>query len=311
MIYDLIIIGAGPAGITAGIYAARRKINFLIISKNIGGQMSYSSDVENYPGFHFISGVDLTQKFKQNMRDYNINVKFEEVIDIVKKNKMFIVKTSENFYETYSVIIASGKSSKKLNVPGEDKFLGRGVSYCAICDAIFFKDKDVAVIGGRNSAFDACLILSKYARKIYLLDEAKKLSGEPFLRDKVLNDKKVTYISEVRIVEIFGDKNVNGIKFLKNKKYIDISVQGVFIEIGLIPNVSFAKIIEKNKNNEIKIKRTTKSFEENMTSVKGIFAAGDVTDVPSKQIIIAAGEGAKAALACFNYIDRIKTRINR
>jgi alkyl hydroperoxide reductase subunit F len=233
MLYNLIIIGAGPAGITAGIYAARRKINFLMISKNIGGQMTWSSDVENYPGFHLLSGAILTQKFQEHMKDYKINLKYEEVIDIRKKDKTFVIKTDSGIYEAISVIIASGKSPKKLSIPGEDKLIGRGVSYCATCDAAFFKNKIVAVIGGRNSAFDACLVLSKYAKKIYLLDIEKELSGEPYLRDIVLKNKKVTYIPESRVTEIIGDKKVTGLSYIKDDIIKNLELEGVFIESGL------------------------------------------------------------------------------
>jgi len=302
--FDLIIIGAGPAGITAAIYAARRKINFLMLSLDLGGQASWSSDVENYTGMHFISGIELVKKFQEHIQDYNIKIKTEEVLNIEKKGKSIYVKTEKQTYEAKAVIIASGKKPKKLNVPGEEKLIGRGISYCATCDAPLQKGKKVAVIGGGNSALDASLFLSKYAEKVYLLDINEKLGGDDVLRDRVLENKKIRLINKASVKEILGNGNVNGLKYLREGKESRLNVEGIFIEIGLIAGCSFADIVEKNKWGEIKIFRSTKTFEENLTNVPGIFAAGDITDIPAKQIIVAAGEGAKAFLAAIDYLNK-------
>ena len=208
-IYDLIIIGAGPAGMTAAIYAARQKIKFLVLSLDVGGQMSWSSDVDNYPGVPDESGIALVQRFQQNLKEYNIQVKQEEVIKVEKKGKLIEVKTRKNTYKSKAVVIASGKKPRKLNVHGEDKYLGKGVNYCATCDAPLFKNKVVAVIGGGNSGLDACLFLSKYAKKVYLLEFLPKLGGESYLRDKVLADKKIEVVTGVKIKEVLGNKFVN------------------------------------------------------------------------------------------------------
>lgn len=313
MIYDLIIIGAGPAGITAAIYAARRKINFLVMGLDIGGQMSWSSDVENYPGLHFLSGLELTQKFKEHMADYKINVKNEEVTDIRKKGKIVVVKTKKNTYEAVAAIIASGKKPRKLNVPGEEEFLGKGVNYCATCDAPLYKDKTAAVVGGGNSALDAALFLSKYAKKIYLLDINPKLGGETQLRDQVVESKKITHIPKAFVKKITGDKFVNGLVYSEGKDGPEksLKIDAVFIEVGLISRCDFAKTIKKNNWGEIMITRSTISNEENLTSISGIFAAGDVTDIPAKQIVAAAGEGCKAAIAAFDYITKQKKKIGK
>lgn len=303
MLYDLIIIGAGPGGMSAAIYAARRKINFFVISMDIGGQMAWSTEVENYPGIKKLQGLELVNSFKEHMDSYGVNVKQEEVVSVEKKAKICIVKTKNNVYETKTVIIASGKSPKKLNVPGEEKFFGKGVHYCATCDAPFYKDKVVAVIGGGNSGFQAVLILAKYAKKIYLLEALPNLGGEPYLRDKATKEKSVQVNTGIKIKEIFGDKFVKGLVCEKDGKDYKINLDGVFIEIGLVSKADFANV-QKNRWGEIMLFRTTKANEENMTSVPGIFAAGDVTDIPGKQIIIAAGEGAQAALAAVDYIDK-------
>ncbi len=301
--YDLIIIGAGPAGMTAAIYAARRKINFLIISLDVGGQMSWSSAVENYPGTTNVSGVELVRNFQQHMGIYGIKVKQEEIIKLSKKGRLCVVKTKRGIYEAKAVIIATGKSPRKLNVPGEEKFFGKGVNYCATCDAPFYKNKIVSVVGGGNSGLDASLFLSKYAERIYLLETMPQLGGEEYLRDKVLQNKKITVITNMKIKEIFGDKYVRGLKYEKDSKEVVINVEGIFIEIGLVNKADFTNV-QKNRWGEIMIFRSTKSNEENMTNVPGIFAAGDVTDIPAKQIVIAAGEGCKAAIAAFDYINK-------
>jgi len=307
-IYDLIIIGAGPAGMTAAIYAARRKIKFLVIGLALGGQMSWSSDVGNYPGYTTMTGIELTKRFQESLKEYNIQIKPEEVIDIKKESKIFRVKTKENDYKTISIIIASGKKPKKLGVPGEEEFLGKGVSYCAVCDSHLFTNKEVAVIGGGNSAMDASIMLSKYAKKVYLIDINPKLGGEPHLRESVFKNKKIKIIQSAKTTKIFGDETVKGLNYIQGNKEKTLKIDGIFIEIGLVTNTDFARIVKKNKWNEIKIFRSTRTNDENLTNIPGIFAAGDVTDIPAKQIIVAAGEGAKAALACFDYLEKYKTK---
>lgn len=308
MLYDLIIIGAGPAGMTAAIYAARRKIKFLILTLDIGGQMSWSSDVDNYPGLPDLPGIEVVKKFQKHMSDYNIKPRIEDVIDIKRKGKILLVKTKKNIYETKTIIIASGKKPKKLNVPGEEEFLNKGVNYCATCDAPLVQDKTIAVIGSGNSGLDASLVLSKYGKKIYLLDLAPKIVGEAYLRDKVLQNKKITFIGNVKTKEILGDKFVNALKYEVDGQEKTLKLDMVFIEIGLVSRADFAKIIKKNKWGEIMIFRSTITHKENMTNIPGVFAAGDVTDIPAKQIAAAVGEGCKAALAAFNYIDKFKEK---
>jgi alkyl hydroperoxide reductase subunit F len=306
-LYDLIIIGAGPAGITAAIYAARKKLHFLVITKDIGGQPLLSPDVENYLGYHYLSGRELVKKFEEHMMDYKIEVKIEEVKNI-EKSEVVRVITDKNTYESKTLIIASGKSYKNLNILGEKEFLGKGISHCATCDAPLFAGKDVALIGGGNSALSTCLQLIRIANKIYIINRAPELTGDKIMIDKVKQSKKVTVLNNSKPLEISGDKFVTGITVDTKGKQMELSVQGVFVEIGLAPNVDFAGIIKRNKNDEIMISRDTDMYKENMTSVEGIFAAGDVTDVPEKQIIVAAGEGAKAALAAFDHISRKKEK---
>jgi len=303
-IYDLIIIGAGPGGITAAIYAARNKMNFLVISMDIGGQMNWSSEVDNYPGMPDLTGIQITTKFFEHMKDYDIKVKKEEVIDLSKKGNICIVKTKKYAYKSKAVIIVTGKKPKKLNVPGEEELAGKGLSYCATCDAPLYKGKITAILGSGNSGLEAALFLSKYSKKVYIMDILEKIRGEPYLRQKVLANKKIIFIPKAKTKKILGKGKVEGLVYESDGKETTLKVDGIFVEIGLITKVNFAKSVKKNQWGEIMIFRSTKTHEENMTNIPGIFAAGDVTDIPSKQIIVAAGEGGKAVLAAFDYIHK-------
>lgn len=295
--YDLIIIGAGPAGITASVYAARKKMNLLVITKDVGGQTALSGDIENYTGYQFITGPELTAKFEEHMRRYGTALKENEaVLELKKTANTVLIKTDKGVYEARTAIIASGKKTRELNVPGEKEFKNKGLTYCATCDAPLFAGKDVAVIGGGNSGLDATLQLMKIASHIYLINITPQLTGDPIMQEQVYTSNIVTVLNKTQVTAIIGDKFVTGIKIKKEAKEETLAVRGVFIEIGLIPNSEFAKEVEKNEFKEIKV-----NFR-NETNVEGVFAAGDVTDVPEKQIIIAAGEGSKAALTAFRYL---------
>jgi alkyl hydroperoxide reductase subunit AhpF len=296
---DLIIIGAGPAGITAAVYAARKRIEFAVITKDIGGQTSWSGNVENYTGYQFITGPDLAAKFEEHMRQYKIQVmENEEVTEIVKTGKTVKIRTSKGLYEARSAVVASGKVSKELGVPGEKEFKNRGLTYCATCDGPIFAGKDVAVIGGGNSALDAALQLVRIAKRVYVVNVTSKLGGDPIMRDKVESNAIVKVINDARVTKVTGDSLVTGVEIETRGKKDTIHAQGVFVEIGLVPNSAFAIDVAKNGSGEIIVDRV------NQTNVPGIFAAGDVTDIAEKQIVIAAGEGSKAALSAFRYLNR-------
>lgn len=299
--HDLIIIGAGPAGITASVYAARKQMNFLVISKDIGGQVALSGDIDNYTGYQFITGPELTMKFEEHLRKYGISLRENEQVKALKmKGSSIAITTDKGEYLGKTVIIASGKKSRELKVPGEREFKNKGLTYCATCDAPLFSAKDVAVIGGGNSGLDATLQLMKIARQIYLINLASGLSGDAVMQEKVTKDKKVTILNNTQVTAVQGDKLVTAIKIKQGTQEKSLSVQGVFVEIGLEPNSGFAQGIEKNAQGEIKVDC------RNKTNIPGVFAAGDVTDVPEKQVIIAAGEGSKAALSAFRYLAHLK-----
>lgn len=332
--YDLIIIGAGPAGITAAIYAVRKRIESLIITRDIGGQTALSGDVENYTGYQLISGPELVLKFEEHLRKFNIALKENEAVrEITEASPVrdrlpeaadrhprrlipngaggtIQVKTDKGLYEAKSIIIASGKRSRELNVPGEKEFKNKGLTYCATCDGPVFSKKDVAIIGGGNSALDAALQLMRIANKVYIINIAPELTGDAVMREAVQGSDKVSIFNNTKVEEVLGgsfgygkpnygplaNKMVSAVRIKKEGKESLLSVQGVFVEIGLIPNSDFISGINKNNSGEIIVN------SRNETNIPGIFAAGDVTDVPEKQIVIAAGEGAKAALGVFKYL---------
>ncbi|MBU1178852.1 FAD-dependent oxidoreductase [Patescibacteria group bacterium] len=299
--YDLIIIGADSAGLSAGIYAGRKKLNAIILTEKIGGQSLYAASIENYPGFLNISGVDLVSKLKEQVQKFGVSINDgEKVLSVKKDNDVFIVETKKNKYEARAVIIATGSRWRALNIPGENEFIGRGVSFCAICDAPFYFGKDVAVVGGGNSAFDSAYDLLKYANKIYLLQRGEKFKGDEAMYNKLKKSGKVEFLTNAETKEIRGNKFVEKIIYEDKKtgQTKELNVGGVFINIGQIPNSIFVEgFLELNERKEIII-----DCKSNAASVEGVFAAGDATNVKYKQAIIAAAEGAKAALSAYEYL---------
>lgn len=300
MMYDLIIIGAGPAGIAASVYAARKRMNFMVVTKDVGGQATLSGAVENYIGYQFITGPELVAKFEEHMKHYNIELREDEEVTSVSRVKDLIhVKTVKGEYLAKTVIVASGKRPRELGVPGEREFKNRGLTYCATCDAPLFSGKDVAVIGGGNSALDAVIQLMRIANRVYLINNRPHLTGDPLMQEKIMSEN-VVVLNGTQVTAVLGDKLVSGIMIRRDGNEELLKVQGVFVEIGLVPNSEFVEGVVKNEKGEIIVNCY------NETNVPGIFAAGDVTNVPEKQIIIAAGEGAKAALSAFRYWARLK-----
>jgi len=291
--YDLIIIGTGPAGLTAGIYAGRYLLKTLIIGKLPGGMISEAHKVCNFPSYESITGVELTKKIIEQVKDLEIEIKQEEVTEINGSNSNFIIKTNKQEYQAKKIILAIGRKKQKLNVKGESEFLGKGVSYCATCDAGFFKNKVVSVVGGSNAALTAALLLSEYAKKVYIIyRKGNFFRAEPSWIKQVEENKKIKLIFNSKIIEIYGTDSVKGVK-LDTKK--DLKVDGVFVEIGSIPDEKLSKQLElKTEKGYIKINKKQE------TNIKGVFTAGDITNNPLKQVITACGEGAIAANSAYN-----------
>ncbi len=301
--YEMIIIGGGPAGMTAAVYAARKKLNTLLLSKDIGGQPLNTWGIENYMGYQFIEGPELMQKFEEQVKQFPIEVKTGDgVVSLSRRDSGFEVRTEKGeAYRGKTAIIATGKRPRPLNVPGEERFRGRGVTYCAICDGPIFAGMKVAVIGGGNSALEAADDMVKIGEHVYLVS-LTPLTGDQVLIDKVKEAANVTILTEHETLEIQGNNFVSGIEIKDHKtgEVKSLEVSGVLVEIGLIPNSELAKgVVKLNKLGEIEVNCSCE------TGVPGLYAAGDVTNVPEKQIVVAAGEGAKAALQAHRYLQRL------
>lgn len=295
MMYDLVIVGAGPAGMTSAIYSARQKLKTLIISKNFGGQMAQKAvEIENYPGFEKITGFDLISKMESQVK--NVDVVREKVIEVKKENDIFFLKTEgDKVFQSKVVIIAIGAEPRRLNVLGEVNYLGRGVSYCSTCDGPLFKNKEVAIIGGGDAGFETAIFMKNYASKIYILEQ------EETVKASIDNQKKasgIEVITSARLKEIKGDNFVNQIVFELSGKEKTLDVKGVFIQAGYIPETSFlGDLVELNEKKEIIV-----NFETFETKTRGLFAVGDVNCGKVKQIVVACGQGATAVIHGYKYI---------
>jgi alkyl hydroperoxide reductase subunit F len=296
---DLVIVGAGPAGITASVYAARKRMDFVIVTKDVGGQAMLTADIENYTGYQFITGSELAQKFREHMEQFDVKVNEMETATLLRGDGAgLLLETDKAEYRSKTAIIASGRTPRKLGVEGEDQYRNRGVTYCATCDAPLFADMDVAVVGGGNGALDAVLQLIKIAHRVYLIDRAPQVRADPIMVEKARNSENVVFYNEATLKRIYGQDFVKGIEVVRGDSVEDLPVGGVFIEIGSLPVSEFVTDASKNEMGEIIVNCTCE------TSIPGVFAAGDVTNVYAKQIVVACGEGAKAALAAFDYLSR-------
>lgn len=294
--YDTVIIGGGIAGATAAIYSVRRNLKTLLLTMNSGGQLEKITEIENWPGEINISGLNLAQKVYKQLDNLGVEISFKQAVTIDKKDGKYVVRTSSEEFPTKTVILAFGKIPKVLGIKGEDRLNGRGISYCVTCDGPFFKNKDVAIIGGGNSALDAAILMSKFTSKVYLVHRRDSFSAENHLIDKVKSIPEIEVIFNDSVKEAVGEEKLEYVILTSGRR---LSVSGLFIEIGYIVNDSLIKnLIKTNPNGEIIVDN------HQSTSKEGIFAAGDMTDTPHKQLIIAAGEGACAALSAYEFIQK-------
>ncbi len=304
--YDLIIIGGGPAGLTAGIYAVRYGLDTLILERNeISGQISMADIVENYPGFPSISGLELMERFRTHAQEVGVKTIITEVLSVRSEGTKKIITTDSGDLEAKAVIIATGANPKHLGVPGEKELISKGVSYCAICDGPFFRNKIVAVVGGGNSAVTDALFLSKVAQKVYLVHRRDHLKAARVLQDRVDGTPNIELILNSHVLEIVGTRE--GIKKVEkiiledvnSRETRELSTNGVFIYVGIHPNTEFVDV-EKDEGGFIKTDRWME------TSEKGIYAAGDCRDTPIWQLVTAVRDGAIAATAAYEYIEKIR-----
>ncbi|MBP9478232.1 MAG: FAD-dependent oxidoreductase [Sebaldella sp.] len=300
-LYDVLVVGTGPAAVSSAVYAARKGLKTAMIGLKIGGQVLDTKDIENIIGVPKTTGMEYAENLEKHLKEYCVALKEGTyVTNLEADGKDKIVTTSDNKkYKSKTVIIATGAKWRELNVPGEQEYKGKGVHYCATCDGPFYKGLDVAIVGGGNSGVEAALDMSGIAKSVTVVEFMPELKADKVLIDKLGERNNVKVITNVATTEIFGEDFTKGLKY-KNRaddSISDLNIDGVFIEIGLTPNSEFAKnLVETNRFGEIIIN------ENNMTNVKGVFAAGDVTTVKQKQIVISVGEGAKAALNAFEYL---------
>lgn len=303
IIYDVIIIGGGPAGLTAGIYASRARLKTLLIEKaGCGGQIAMTDKLENFPGFEDgINGFEFTSKVEQQARNFGTEIVYGEVLSLEAESSVKKVILSDHTYAAKTIIVASGSSFKKLGIYGENEFIGRGVSYCATCDGPFFKNKTVAVIGGGNSAVQEALFLTKFANKIYVIHRRDTLRAVQLLQEKVFAEKKIEVVFDTNVEEIAGGQMIENLKVknVKTGKPGSIAVDGVFIFIGWNPNTSFLS------DNKIALDENGYIItdEKMQTSLEGVLACGDVRKKMLRQVVTAVSEGATAAISAQHCIE--------
>jgi len=299
MKYDVIIIGGGPAGLTAAIYASRYKLKTLVLSKTIGGTAATAHKICNFPSYKEIKGFEIMKNFEEHVKDLGTEIIYNEVIEIKNLKKEFMIKTKKQEYFAKKIIFATGTTHLNLDIPGERKFLGKGVSYCATCDATFFKDKKVCIIGGGDAALTAALLLAEFSPEVYIIyRRGEFLKAEPSWVELIEKNKKIKPIFNEEITEIIGKENVEKVKLKNSKK--EIEVQGVFIEVGSKPETRLLDLLklEKNPTGYIIVDKSQK------TNIQGIYAVGDVTNNQLKQIITSSAEGAIAAFNCYKEIKK-------
>lgn len=304
--YETIIVGGGPAAVAAGVYAARKQVKTALIAQQIGGQSVVSDGIENWIGESVISGPELALKLKKHLeaQEKNIDLFIGKKVEKVTKNDdgTFTVMLGDNRYDTKTVIVCSGGRHRRMNVPGEAEFEGKGVAFCATCDAPFFRDKDVAVVGGGNSGLEAVVDLLAYAHKIYLIARRDELRGDPVTQEKIMQSDKVEIIYGAQASCVVGEKMVSGLQYttIADNVVHDIAVQGVFVEIGSVPNSEIVgDLVERDEWGNIVI-----DYADHTTSCPGIFAAGDVTTSSYRQNNIAAGDAIKALLSAYEYLKK-------
>ena len=301
-LYDVAVLGGGPAGLAAAIYAGRKNLSTILIAMDVGGQLGTTYEVANYPGFNLVTGPDLVQKFVEHAQQYEIEQLIgEKVTEIRVEGRTKEIHTaSDRKIRAKTVIIATGAHKRRLGIPGEKQLTGKGVVYCSTCDGPLYRDLPIAIVGGGNSGLEAAIEMNGVAQKIYFISQGE-WTGDQILQDKINAAEAVEALRFHQPVEIHGEDRVLGltVKHLQTEKSRRLDVQGVFIEIGIFPNTDFLlDLVETNERGEIKVDR------HGRTGVRGCFAAGDATDIHDKQVVIGAGQGASAALAAFEYLAK-------
>ncbi len=304
-LYDVVIVGGASAGLTAALYSSRQGLKTLVVTKDLGGQALLTSEIHNYPGHENIGGFELISKFKEQARSFGAEILYDEVVEIERRDEFFRVKTPTKSFLSCTLILAFGKTPKDLGIPGEQELKGRGVSYCAICDGSLFKDRKVAVVGSADPALDAALILSNIASRVYVIHSLDRLLGSDETLQTLKAKSNVEFFPNSTVLRINGSTKVESLNILdsERKEEKTMPIDGIFIELGYIAKTDFVEdLVQLNGRKEIITNK------DGSTSQPGVFAAGDVTDTPYKQVVISAGQGAIAALSAYNYLQKLKGR---
>lgn len=300
---NVIIIGSGPAGLTAALYAARANLNPLVLTgEQIGGQVSITNEVENYPGFpEGLTGPELVEKFQKQAERFGARIEFGTVVDVdFSSGPPFTVKTYGNTYHALSIIITVGATPRRLGVPGEEEYIGRGVSYCATCDGFFFRGKDVVVVGGGDSAVEEGLFLTKFANEVKIIHRRDQLRAKAILQDRAMKNEKISFIWDSVVEEVTGEQVVNGVKLrnVKTDEETQLKTDGTFVFIGHYPNSSlFTGKLDMDEQGYLK------TDTNRMTSVEGVFAAGEIQDPVWRQVATSVGQGAEASMAAIRWLE--------
>lgn len=300
--YDVGIIGGGVAGLSAGMYAGRMKLSTIILTELRGGTITTTNEIRNWPGISNIDGVGFAKKLEDHAKEYNVEIKDTSVSEVKKKDGGFEIITPSASYEAKTIVIATGTDYRKLGIPGEKEYANKGVHYCGLCDGYFYKDKVIAVVGGSDSAAKEALLLTQWAKKVYIIYRREKIRAEPINLEKVEKNEKIEVINNTNITEIKGDDNAVNKVILDNpyKESNELELDAVFVEIGRVPKSEIAKNlgVELNDKGEIKTDKGAK------TNVEGIYAAGDVTNAEFKQAIISSAEGVLAVYSAYEYLEK-------
>jgi alkyl hydroperoxide reductase subunit F len=301
---DMIVIGGASAAQSAAIYSVRAGMDVMVIADEYGGQINNTDVVENWLGTKSISGPDLAEKFTEHMREYDVEeCTGEKVVDVRKENNIFTVETeSGEEFQSHAVIIATGGSRRRLDVPGEEEYRNKGVAYCAVCDGPLYQGEEVAVVGGGYAGTEAADYLSDVADEVYLFSRSGVLKGEEITINKVENDENVNVIREASVSEFQGDQLLEAVEYDQNGEEKELEVPGAFIEIGTVPNSDITDLVETDESGKIKVDR------EMNTGVEGLYAAGDVNDMGAQQLVVSAGQGCDAALNASEYVKQKKSQ---
>ncbi len=302
-IQDLIVIGGACAAQSAAIYAVRSGMDVLVIADEYGGQINNTDVVENYLGIKSVSGPELAERYLEHMREYDVDEEVgQKAVDIRKEDGVFETELEDgSVFKSYSVVIATGGSRRKLGVEGEEQFSNKGVAYCAVCDGPLYQGREVAVVGGGYAGTEAAVYLSDIAEKVYVLSRSGKLKGEEITINEVLEAENVEVVREATVKEFYGDNLLEGVKINHKGEIRDLEVEGAFIEIGTVPNSDITNLVETNDSGYIKVD------EDRETSTTGLYAAGDVTDKGAQQLVVSAGQGCQAALNASEYVKSQKS----